>query len=174
MLEWFTDDLFQLQRLAHEEIGLGTWSNCAGSGAVPFTEKGELLGIIEARDPYHPRLVKSSNDYPSEPAEDTSAVNDDVQELPNQEGSSHSSPSTPIKAPTSANSHLCEEPRDSSPTLQSNGADAPVSSSNSRRTQDNSQDLQNSPENDQTFPECDLQGNEDNEMENDVVEGTQI
>lgn len=64
-LQWFTDDLLQLQRLAHEEIGLGTWSNCVGVGVVPVTEKGELLAIIDAQDPGHPRLTASSRDSPT-------------------------------------------------------------------------------------------------------------
>lgn len=56
-LEWFTNDMLQLQRLVHEELGLGDWSGCAGSRVVPVTAKGQLLGVLDNKDPDHPRLV---------------------------------------------------------------------------------------------------------------------
>lgn len=72
-LEWFSNETLQLQRMAHEELGLGgVWSGCTGPGAIPVTDKGELLGVLDVLDPGHPRLVnifkrsapntKSSND----------------------------------------------------------------------------------------------------------------
>lgn len=54
--EWYTHDLLQLQRLAHEELQFGSWSNCAGDRAVPITEEKELLAVIDVQDPSHPRL----------------------------------------------------------------------------------------------------------------------
>jgi len=53
-LEWASNEVFQLQRLAHEGLGLGTWSRATGS--VPITRPGEVLGILDLSDPAHPRL----------------------------------------------------------------------------------------------------------------------
>ncbi|KAL9616477.1 MAG: hypothetical protein Q9160_008672 [Pyrenula sp. 1 TL-2023] len=55
--EWFSNDTLQLQRMAHEELGLGDWSGCNGPRVIPVTEKGQLLGILDRRDPNHPKLV---------------------------------------------------------------------------------------------------------------------
>lgn len=55
--EWFGNHTLQLQRMAHEELGLGEWEGCKGS-ANPVTQKGQLLGIFSTEDPEHPRLVK--------------------------------------------------------------------------------------------------------------------
>lgn len=57
--EWFSNDTFQLQRMAHEELGLGNWESCRGK-VIPVTHKGQLLGIFDATDPEHPRLVNPS------------------------------------------------------------------------------------------------------------------
>ncbi|KAL9109721.1 MAG: hypothetical protein Q9227_005590 [Pyrenula ochraceoflavens] len=60
-MEWFSNETLQLQRLAHEELGLGgLWKGCTGPCAIPFTEKGELLGVLDVSDREHPRLVKMS------------------------------------------------------------------------------------------------------------------
>ncbi|GAW24524.1 hypothetical protein ANO14919_141110 [Xylariales sp. No.14919] len=53
-LEWNTNTTLQLQRLAHEELGLGTWSRCADD--VPATMPGELLGLLDISDLKHPVL----------------------------------------------------------------------------------------------------------------------
>ncbi|KKY16375.1 hypothetical protein UCDDS831_g07054 [Diplodia seriata] len=42
-LEWCANDTLHLQRLAHEELGFGTWTDC--DREIPVTEKGELLGV---------------------------------------------------------------------------------------------------------------------------------
>lgn len=55
-LEWFTNDVLETQRLAHEELGLGTWEGCAGVSVVPVTRKGDLLAVLDISDPEHPRL----------------------------------------------------------------------------------------------------------------------
>lgn len=57
-LEWFTSDLLQLQRLAHEEIEFGTWTECVGAKVVPVTAKGEVLVVLDLQDPTHPRLLE--------------------------------------------------------------------------------------------------------------------
>ncbi|KAL9625278.1 MAG: hypothetical protein Q9160_000680 [Pyrenula sp. 1 TL-2023] len=56
-LEWLANDVLQTQRLAHEELGVdATWAGCAGVRAVPVTEKGQMLAVLDIRDPKHPRL----------------------------------------------------------------------------------------------------------------------
>ncbi|KAL0259681.1 hypothetical protein SLS55_005418 [Diplodia seriata] len=53
-LEWCANETLQLQRLAHEELGLGTWHG--GVDAVPVTEAGECIGMLDLADLDHPRL----------------------------------------------------------------------------------------------------------------------
>lgn len=53
-LEWGTNETLQLQRLAHEELGVGTWEGCAGD--VPVTKRGERLAVLDLGDLDHPRL----------------------------------------------------------------------------------------------------------------------
>lgn len=53
-LEWITNETMQLQRLAHEEVGLVKWEGCAEN--VPVTEKGEKLAVLDLNDLEHPRL----------------------------------------------------------------------------------------------------------------------
>lgn len=57
-LQWILDDTLQLQRLAYEEAGMGTWSGT--TSAVPTTLPGELLGgFDDTVDPNHPRLPRT-------------------------------------------------------------------------------------------------------------------
>ncbi|GAW18725.1 hypothetical protein ANO14919_082060 [Xylariales sp. No.14919] len=53
-LEWASQTTLQLQRLAHEELGSGTWSN--GTKEIPTTEVGDLLVSLDISDPDHPVL----------------------------------------------------------------------------------------------------------------------
>jgi hypothetical protein len=53
-LEWATNSTLQLQRLAHEELGLGTWHSCAGQN--PVTEAHEKLGSLDVSNGRHPVL----------------------------------------------------------------------------------------------------------------------
>ncbi|GME28574.1 cytochrome p450 protein [Neofusicoccum parvum] len=53
-LEWTMNETLQLQRLAHEELGLGTWRRC--NEDVPVTEGRERLGVLDLSDRKHPRL----------------------------------------------------------------------------------------------------------------------
>ncbi|KAI1743972.1 hypothetical protein F4680DRAFT_470466 [Xylaria scruposa] len=53
-LEWTTNATLQLQRLAHEELGFGTWSK--GTDEVPATKEGELLACLDLTNPIHPVL----------------------------------------------------------------------------------------------------------------------
>ncbi|KAM7210944.1 hypothetical protein V8F06_013679 [Rhypophila decipiens] len=53
-LEWSSNETLQLQRLAHEASGTGTWSR--GTGSIPVTQPGDLLAVLDISDPAHPRL----------------------------------------------------------------------------------------------------------------------
>ena len=53
-LRWIMDDKIQIQRMAFEEAGMGTWENLSGN--VPVTTKGDVFGSLEHVDPKHPRL----------------------------------------------------------------------------------------------------------------------
>ncbi|KAI0102799.1 hypothetical protein GGR51DRAFT_573829 [Nemania sp. FL0031] len=59
-LEWTTNATLQLQRLAHEELGFGTWSK--GTDEVPTTKNGELLACLDLTNPVHPLLGSPSKD----------------------------------------------------------------------------------------------------------------
>lgn len=58
-LEWVTNETLQLQRMVHEELGLGTWTETASS--IPVTEKDEKLAVLDVSDETHPILVPSSS-----------------------------------------------------------------------------------------------------------------
>lgn len=53
-LEWTTNATLQLQRLAHEGIGQGTWSN--GAETIPITKDEETLALLDISDLEHPIL----------------------------------------------------------------------------------------------------------------------
>jgi hypothetical protein len=55
-IEWSQTSILQLQRLAHEEAGYGTWSGC--DHTVPVTEAGQFLGRLDLSDTTHPALVR--------------------------------------------------------------------------------------------------------------------
>lgn len=53
--EWVSNETLQLQRLAHEGLGIGTWSGAMKT--IPLTEPKEALGVLEFSDnPKHPKL----------------------------------------------------------------------------------------------------------------------
>lgn len=70
-LAWKSNGLFQIQRLAHEEAGFGTWSRCAKK--VPVTALGETLAMLDVSDPEHPVLLRNpmSPNQPVYPASGT-------------------------------------------------------------------------------------------------------
>ena len=53
-LQWIVDGKLQLQRMAFEAAGMGTWSG--GATPVPITRLGEKFGLPRDTDPDHPRL----------------------------------------------------------------------------------------------------------------------
>lgn len=58
LLEWKSNATLQLQRLAHEELGLGTWSRAVDD--IPVTNRGDTLGVWDGSDREHPRLKRPS------------------------------------------------------------------------------------------------------------------
>lgn len=58
-LEWITNEFLQQQRLAHEALGLVTWSRC--TTAVPTTKPRQLLAILDLTDVDHPQLRHVEN-----------------------------------------------------------------------------------------------------------------
>jgi hypothetical protein len=58
--EWRTGSTLQLQRLAHESAGLGTWKRTDES--IPVTEYGDSLGILDTSRPGHARLVRADTE----------------------------------------------------------------------------------------------------------------
>jgi hypothetical protein len=57
LIEWASDESLQLQRLAQEGIGWGTWSNC--TEIIPTTAgTGETLGSVDISDLDHPKLYR--------------------------------------------------------------------------------------------------------------------
>ncbi|KAB2568637.1 hypothetical protein BFW01_g2078 [Lasiodiplodia theobromae] len=64
-LEWSANETLQLQRLAHEELGVGPWEAC--DSAIPVTaRKGERLGVLDLDDWTHPRLKAPPSDLEDE------------------------------------------------------------------------------------------------------------
>jgi len=53
-LEWRANSTLQLQRMAHEHAGVGTWSNA--DGANPITLSKETLAVLDVSDAGHPLL----------------------------------------------------------------------------------------------------------------------
>jgi hypothetical protein len=53
-LEWSTNQTLQLQRLVHEGLGMGNWSNTTDT--VPVTDSGERLAVLDLSDIHHPRF----------------------------------------------------------------------------------------------------------------------
>jgi hypothetical protein len=56
-LEWEANTTLQLQRLAHEHIGVGNWKD-VGWAQHPVTERGEKLGMVDVRDERHTVLIR--------------------------------------------------------------------------------------------------------------------
>ncbi|KAL9620580.1 MAG: hypothetical protein Q9160_004941 [Pyrenula sp. 1 TL-2023] len=55
-LEWITNETLQLQRMAHEGLGAGSWIGAADS-LPTCTKKDERLARLDVSDERHPRLV---------------------------------------------------------------------------------------------------------------------
>ncbi|KAI0439426.1 hypothetical protein F4803DRAFT_564555 [Xylaria telfairii] len=78
-LEWSTNATLQLQRLAHEELGFGTWSK--GTEEVPATRDGELLACLDLTNPVHPVLGPPHKDDIASEETQISPETQDAQEI---------------------------------------------------------------------------------------------
>ncbi|KAJ8112333.1 hypothetical protein OPT61_g5273 [Boeremia exigua] len=58
--EWQAGSTLQLQRLAYEGIGAGTWTGA--TDMVPLTDPGDILAILDIRKRDHPRLALHSQE----------------------------------------------------------------------------------------------------------------
>lgn len=56
--EWQAGSILQIQRLAHEGLGVGTWSNA--NGTVPVTKGDEKLAALDVSEENHARLRRTS------------------------------------------------------------------------------------------------------------------
>lgn len=54
-LEWCVNETLQLQRLAHESQGRGTWART--TDFIPVTKPSEELAPLDLTDPAHPVLL---------------------------------------------------------------------------------------------------------------------
>lgn len=83
-VQWALDEKLQLQRLAYEEAGMGTWSG--GTSVVPVIKFGETFGMPPDVDPDHPRIggckESSSNVGPSSVYKNESGVRTSAQRRP--------------------------------------------------------------------------------------------
>ncbi|KAJ4368686.1 hypothetical protein N0V86_009595 [Didymella sp. IMI 355093] len=77
--EWKAGSTLQLQRVAHENLGLGTWKRT--DEAVPVTNKGDILGIFNIEDEKHARLEQAQAEMKSLSSDDSVTVD----ETPNGE-----------------------------------------------------------------------------------------
>ncbi|KAF2962752.1 hypothetical protein GQX73_g10823 [Xylaria multiplex] len=99
-LEWTANSTLQLQRLAHEELGFGTWSE--GTETIPVTKPGQLLGSLDISDPKHPVLRR-----PTDP-DDASLTTGSSAETPLTvvgEGSEHTNASLALSNYSSNSQH---------------------------------------------------------------------
>ncbi len=68
-IEWSVNETLQLQRLAQERSGMGTWSR--GTESVPVTARGDLLAALDLTNPTHPILREGigsrDNQQPEQP-----------------------------------------------------------------------------------------------------------
>lgn len=75
-LEWTTNETLQLQRLAHEELGFGTWTRTAQDH--PITACGERLAILDLSDPNHPQLARRAQKSKTSSQAETSSTGETV------------------------------------------------------------------------------------------------
>lgn len=58
--EWKAESTLQLHRLAHENLGLGTWTKT--DEAIPVTHVGDTLAMLDVRDAKHARMIAPSEE----------------------------------------------------------------------------------------------------------------
>jgi hypothetical protein len=53
-LEWCSTGTLQLQRMAHEGLGYGTWYKC--DEEIPMVDSDDYLAVLDISNPKHPKL----------------------------------------------------------------------------------------------------------------------
>ena len=91
LTEWSTNETLQLQSLAHEGFGAGTWTRKIGR--VPTTLPKELLATIDLSDPTHP-LLKAAPHSSDETAEAKSEPKKGASSSAEEVDTSSTAPST--------------------------------------------------------------------------------
>ncbi|KAI1112279.1 hypothetical protein F5Y14DRAFT_463742 [Nemania sp. NC0429] len=64
-LEWITNGTLQLQRLVHEELGIGEWEDC--DDTIPVTRQLDDLAVLDLSNEKHPLYTpprKEATDFP--------------------------------------------------------------------------------------------------------------
>ncbi|KAK9772395.1 hypothetical protein SCAR479_10933 [Seiridium cardinale] len=86
-LEWTTNEVFQLQRLAQDKPGYDEWKGCTGN--VPTTENGCLLASLDVSNPKHPILYREAespmDDAKEQPSMVDTILEDDNAQMPSVE-----------------------------------------------------------------------------------------
>lgn len=68
-LDWVTNESLQLHRLAHEELGWGTWSHATND--IPIVQKDEPLAYLDMGNLDHPRLCLPDRSKQEETSSET-------------------------------------------------------------------------------------------------------
>lgn len=71
-MEWIAGGTFQLQRLAHEELGTSDWSGT--DGFIPTTRTMIKLSPLDISDPKRPRLLNQLSRSESQPPKEGVSV----------------------------------------------------------------------------------------------------
>ncbi|KAI1126267.1 hypothetical protein F5Y10DRAFT_245249 [Nemania abortiva] len=71
-LEWITNGALQLQRLAHEELGIGEWESCDTS--IPVTRQLDELATLDLTDRSHPRFASRPKEIAGPPSQQDTAI----------------------------------------------------------------------------------------------------
>jgi len=58
--EWQAQSTLQLHRLAHENLGLVTWTRT--DEAIPVTQRGDTLAVLDVMDSKHARMAAPSEE----------------------------------------------------------------------------------------------------------------
>lgn len=131
-LAWKTNGLLQLQRLAHEEMGYGSWERCTNE--TPVTRFGDMLASISVDNPKHPTLQKKTENIgpirtSSNPSPKKEPTVTQSQPLPTQSSSAstRSNPSSNTAMPVSSiPSSLSPSPPTQSTEKRSSSADPSI------------------------------------------------
>lgn len=75
-LEWVSNEMLQVQRMAHEAVGAEKWIGATSS--IPITGKDEELGALDISDEDHPFLVTPSPPKSYEKFSDSSDEKNDA------------------------------------------------------------------------------------------------